>query len=205
MTFLLILAVCLAFPRNVHAMKKTYTGNSTIDYLAERMLKSAGVKNSMSTDTKVKKIYHYMTVNFKHTHAGRRPSFKAYYNTRKLRKQIKAYGKQTKKLKKEGKIKINAEFTNREWNMIHRIGNCTDIAAMFAILCRHEGIKAGTCNGHYKNRNGTRPVHSWNYAIVDGKKYYYDVDVEIKNYRKGQGDYYWYKKTLSQARQTHAF
>ena len=41
--------------------------------------------------------------------------------------------------------------------------------------------------------------------IVNGRKYYYDVDIEIQNYGKGQGDYYWYKKTLAQAKGNHVF
>ena len=83
--------------------------------------------------------------------------------------------------------------------MQKRGGVCSDQAAIFVILCNHVGVDAGVCNGYYKNLDGTRAGHSWNYAIVDGKKYYYDVDVEIQNYSKGQGDYYWYKKTLKQA------
>ncbi|MFR6167942.1 MAG: hypothetical protein ACLUKE_07195 [Blautia wexlerae] len=46
---------------------------------------------------------------------------------------------------------------------------------------------------------------SQNYAVVNGRKYYYDVDIEIQNYGKGQGDYYWYKKTLAQAKGNHVF
>jgi hypothetical protein len=53
--------------------------------------------------------------------------------------------------------------------------------------------------------DGSRPGHSWNYAIIDGTKWYYDVDVEIQNYGKGQGDYYWYRKSRTEAEKTHAF
>ena len=42
-------------------------------------------------------------------------------------------------------------------------------------------------------------------SLKDGKTYYYDVDVEIQNYGNGQGDYYWYKKTLKEAKKTHEF
>ena len=40
---------------------------------------------------------------------------------------------------------------------------------------------------------------------MNGRKYYYDVDIEIQNYGKGQGDYYWYKKALAQAKGNHVF
>lgn len=79
--------------------------------------------------------------------------------------------------------------------MQKRGGVCSDQAEIFAILCRHVGVDAGVCNGYYKNLDGSTPGHSWNYAVVNGRKYYYDVDIEIQNYGKGQGDYYWYKDT----------
>jgi len=205
MTLILLLVLTLVKSSPVHAMKKTYTGNKTIDYIAESMIKSAGVKESMSDDAKVKKIYHYMTWHFKHTHAGRKKYFKVYYSKKKIKKQINAYNALVKKMKKKGRIKVDSKYSKYEWNMMRRVGSCIDIAAMFAILCRHEGIKADTHRGYYKNRNGSRPSHSWNYAYVNGKKYYYDVDVEIKNRGGGQGDYYWYKKTYSQAKKTHKF
>ena len=50
---------------------------------------------------------------------------------------------------------------------------------------------------------GRALMNTW--KTVNGKKYYYDVDVEIQNYGNGQGDYYWYKKTLSEAKKTHVF
>lgn len=44
-----------------------YTGVDEIDYMAEKMITSAGIKTTMGQDEKVRRIYHWMTVNFKHT------------------------------------------------------------------------------------------------------------------------------------------
>ena len=46
-----------------------YTGVDTVDYMAEKMIQSAKIKLTMSQDEKVRRIYHWMTVNFKHKHA----------------------------------------------------------------------------------------------------------------------------------------
>ena len=46
-----------------------YTGVDEIDYMAEKMITSAGIKTTMGQDEKVRRIYHWMTVNFKHKHA----------------------------------------------------------------------------------------------------------------------------------------
>ncbi len=181
-----------------------YTGNDTVDYLAELMLSEAGVKSSMSMDEKVKAIYHYMTLNFHHVHSS--ADGKAYYDTKKLAKKIKKYGKASL----AGYDKKKIIYSRRdpfyiEDSMITRSGVCTNHAEIFAVLCKHAGIDAGVCSGLYLNRNGTRAGHSWNYAVINGVTWYYDIDVEIQNLGKGQGDYYWYKKTRTQANQTHEF
>ncbi|MDO4555018.1 MAG: transglutaminase domain-containing protein [Lachnospiraceae bacterium] len=181
------------------------TGNPNVDYMAEQMIKSAGVRSSMSADQKVKKIYHYMTTHFKHVHYSYGSKYKVYYNTTKLKSKITAYQKKTDASMAKGKLVYSFYGYYSEWNMARRIGVCNDHAMIFKILCNHVGIDAGTCSGYYKNRNGTLAGHAWNYAVVNGKTYYYDVDIEIQNYKKGQGDYYWYKKTKSQAKKTHQF
>ena len=186
-----------------------YTGADTVDYLAEKMIKSAKIKLTMSQDEKVRRIYHWMTVNFTHKHADEFVKAKNYYDitSTKAQQKIKSYKKKTIQNYQNGKL----IFGGSSWAsfmapyMQKRGGVCSDQAAIFVILCNHVGVDAGVCNGYYKNLNGTNVGHSWNYAVVDGKKYYYDVDVEIQNSNKGQGDYYWYKKTLKQAKKNHIF
>ena len=186
-----------------------YTGVDEIDYMAEKMITSAGIKTIMGQDEKVRRIYHWMTVNFKHKHADEFVKAKTYYDVTSAgaKKKIQAYKKQTLQNYRKGKLIFRTSF----WDsyqipyMQKRGGVCSDQAEIFAILCRHVGVDAGVCNGYYKNLDGSTPGHSWNYAVVNGRKYYYDVDIEIQNYGKGQGDYYWYKKTLAQAKKNHVF
>lgn len=176
-----------------------YTGYADIDYMAEKLIKAAGVTGKMSDDKKVKKIYHYMTTHFKHNLDYK----KRYYNPSEA--TLTAYMKSVEKKVLGGKIEIIYKYGDVSSEMKYRCGVCYDMATIFAILCNHVGIHAGVCEGLYLNRNGTKMGHSWSVAMVDGKKYYYDVDVEIKNYRKGQGDYYWYKKTKSKSKKTHKY
>lgn len=182
----------------------TYTGNANVDYMAEQMIKAAGVKSSMSDDKKVKKIYSYMTRKFKHKHYGEKT--KTYYNLSKLENKITAFKTQTDKKQKQGKLMYNYMYPIFvETNMSTRSGSCTEHAIIFKILCNHVGVEASVYEGYYKNRNGSLSYHFWNSAIVNGKTYYYDVDIEIQNYGKGQGNYYWYKKTKAQAKKNHKF
>lgn len=183
----------------------TLTGNPEIDYMAERMVKAAGVKMNMSDEQKVKKIYHYMTKKFKHTHyTESNKKYKVYYKFNKLAKKIEKYRKKTDKQLAQGKLVYNYQYSYiNSWCMQRRRGVCDDHAEIFQILLNHVGVDTGVCRGYYLNRDGSEMWHVWNYALVDGKKYYYDVDVEIQNYGKGQGDYYWYRKTKKQAKKNH--
>lgn len=203
------LVVSKKAPKGIKGLAKAkqvpmLTGDVYIDYMAEKMVKEAGVKSSMSQDQKVKKIYHYMTKKFKHVHYGEKAP-KPHFNLSKLERQVTSYRRVTDSNLRKGKLIYNYYRGAGQWNMSRRCGTCGDHAAIFKVLCNHVGIDAGICSGYYKNRNGSLAPHSWNYAVVDGKTYYYDVDVEIQNYRGGQGDYYWYKKTKSQAKKNHKF
>lgn len=185
------------------------TGDAEVDYMAEQICKAAGVKSSQSDAEKVRLIYHWMTLNQKHEHYYEGGNFKKHYKLSKAatKKKIAAYKKKTDKKCKNGKLIYNHDYDmiRREWCMERRIGVCTDHAAIFKILCNHVGIEADIHGGYYLNRNGTKAGHDWNSAIIDGVTYYYDVDVEIQNLGKGQGDYYWFQKTRQEAEKTHEF
>lgn len=183
------------------------TGDPDVDYIAEQMVKAAGVTLSMTQDQKVKKIYHWITVNFKHVHYNRAiNTYKKYYNLTSLASKVKAYRTSCNKKVSQGTMIYNYYAPYRIlWNMERKIGVCTDHARVFKIMCNHVGVEAEVCSGKYINRNGTTPTHSWNLAVINGTTYYYDVDVELQNYGKGQGDYYWYKKTRKEAEKTHIF
>ncbi len=185
----------------------TLTGNPEIDFMAEKMVKAAGVKMNMSDEKKVKKIYHYMTKKFKHTHyTALDNKYKVHYKLDKLTPKIIKYMNKTDKLLAKGEVIYNYQYGfTTSWCMQRRRGVCDDHAEIFKILLNHVGVEAGVCGGYYLNRDGSKEGHAWNYAIVNGKKYYYDVDVEIQNLGKGQGDYYWYKKTKKQAKKNHKF
>lgn len=183
------------------------TGDKNIDYVAEQMVKAAGVTSAMTQDQKVKKIYHWITVNFHHVHYNYAiDTYKRYYNVTNLASKINAYRTTCNKKIANGTMIYNYYSPYLIiWNMERKIGVCTDHARVFKIMCNHVGVEAEVCSGKYINRNGTTPPHSWNSAVINGTTYYYDVDVELQNYGKGQGDYYWYKKTRKEAEKTHIF
>ena len=199
-------------PSSVEGLAKAkdmilYTGDAEIDYMAEQMIKAAGVKTSMSDEEKVRRIYTYMTQNFEHNE-GQKTTVKYKLSTKKVKKAVKKFKTATEKKYNKNKLAYSYYYTAiSNWTercMMVRCGVCDDHAEIFVILCNHVGIEAGKCGGYYVNLDGSKHGHAWNYAIVDGRIYYYDVDVEIQNYH-GTLNYYWYKKTLEQAKQNHIF
>ncbi len=182
-----------------------FTGFAGVDYLAQIFIKEAGVEDAMSDDEKVQRIYHWMTMNFKHVHSGSRYKYPLLHDLDAVKTQVDYYKKKCDKYVEDGVRIYSYECARCEDRMTHHYGVCTDHAAIFKLLLNHVGVEAGICRGYYIYRNGSRTGHYWNYAIVDGVKYYYDVDVEIQNYGKGQGDYYWYKDTRAETLKRHSF
>lgn len=186
-----------------------YTGNAEIDYMAEKMIKEAGIKSNMSDEKKVKKIYEYMTKKFTH-YKGQKISTKYNLTSASTKNAIAKLKSATEKKYKSGSILyshyyiVDSSGNYTEKTMSIRGGVCDDHAEIFVILCNHVGVEAGKCSGYYINRNGKYSGHAWSYAIVNGKKYYYDVDISIQNYKK-KVNYTWYKKTLKEAKKNHIF
>ena len=83
-----------------------FTGNKEIDYIAEEMIRAAGVKAGMSQDERVKAIYHYMTVYFKHVHYSKKKQYTVYYDVENadVKQKIDAYYAETQTNYKAGKL-----------------------------------------------------------------------------------------------------
>lgn len=204
------------------------TGDAELDYMAEMMLREAGVTSSMSADEKVQRIYYWVSHEFKHVHDDH-SHYKKYYNLKSLATSIKAYRAATDKLVAEGKAQYvqlvycagikyatgaytasrHTSFQNtaKLW-FNSRVGQCNRTADAFMILCNHAGIEGGVCAGYYLNSNGTKSGHYWNWLRLDGEVYYYDVDVQLQNNAKGfRHPYYerWYKANRTMALKYHQF
>lgn len=204
------------------------TGDAQLDYMAEMMLREAGVTSSMSADEKVQRIYYWVSHEFKHVHDSH-TNYKKYYNLNALSSEIQAYRASTDRLVAEGKaqyVKLiycagikystgaytdsrHTSFQNtaKLW-FNSRVGQCNRTADAFMILCNHAGIEGGVCAGYYLNSNGTKSGHYWNWLRINGAVYYYDVDVQLQNNAKGfRHPYYerWYKANKAMALKYHQF
>ena len=204
------------------------TGDAELDYMAEMMLKEAGVEESMSAEEKVRTIYYWVSNAFSHVHDSY-ANYPKHYDLETLTDQIQAYKNTTDILVRNNEaayvkqtycsgIKLapaaytdtlckNFQNTAKLW-FNARVGQCNRTADAFMILCNHAGVEAGVCAGYYLNSNGTRSGHYWNWVRLGEEIYYYDVDVQLQNNARGfKYPYYerWYKADRTMALKHHLF
>ena len=180
-----------------------YTGTAEIDYSAERMLQEAGVKLDMPEELRVRLIYNYMTVHFRHLQET--GNIKPIYNLKALASEVSAYKALTKKRVKAGEVTLTNKWSGELNHFLKQAGTCNNNAAAFAILCNHVGIKCKRIWGKVYNGSATMN-HYWNSAVVDGVRWYYDIDVEIHHYSgNGVSSFKQYMKTLEQSKKSHVY
>ncbi len=181
-----------------------YTGDASVDYLAEVMVKAAGVTSTLSQDAKTKRIYYWLAHNFYHVKYTE-PLGTRFYNLSKLQTKIASYQKTVEKQVTAGTAVYSYySISNIYQKLEYRCGVCNDTAAIFKILLNHVGIESVRWNGYYVNLSGKKSNHFWNAAVINGVTYYYDLDVELQNLGKVPM-YYWYKETRKQSEKRHIF
>lgn len=62
--------------------------------------------------------------------------------------------------------------------MLKRTGNCAHYAALFALLLSHLGFDSRMIHGQFINRDGSTAEHTWNYVLVDGTYYWFDIRID---------------------------
>lgn len=67
---------------------------------------------------------------------------------------------------------------------LYHEGDCIHFSSLFAILMDHLGYETHLVNGEFINNDGTRSAHTWNYALIDGQYYYFDVRMDHANYKR---------------------
>ena len=193
------------------------TGDAELDYMVELALNAAGVTSSMTEDEKVQKIYYFISHNWKHIEGLTFAKLSKYAAKFSLSSaNVAAYKKTADALIASGKAKkVSFKFSNGasvatvKQYFKRRVGQCTQVADAFVLMCSHVGVTSGICTGYYLNSDGSKSGHNWNWAKIGKTYYYYDVDVQLKNLaRKAITNNYfpwWYKATKSVALAHHKF
>ncbi len=91
--------------------------------------------------------------------------------------------------------------------MYKRYGTCIGYSSLFAVLLGQLGYDARIVEGDFLNSNGSIVIHKWNYVLIDGKYYWFDVRIDHANYaRNGKIDYtYFMKESTEEWEKKHAW
>ncbi len=188
----------------------TYSDCADIDYMTEVYLQRAGVKPSQSDDQIVQRIYTFLAKNWLYPYEGgyfRGSQIKSFYYDDPM---LDVYEQTTHARKDAGEITLNSKYALGEMTdletgevvgtvnfmsdaMLRLVGVCDENSAAFTIMCNHAGIVAGKAGGSVDGVS-----HAWSWAIVNGKKYYYDPGFAIHTYHSTKKvDYSRYKMKRS--------
>ena len=62
--------------------------------------------------------------------------------------------------------------------MLKRTGNCAHYSALFALLLSHLGYDSRMIHGEFINMDGSAVEHTWNYVLIDGQYYWFDIRID---------------------------
>ena len=174
---LFIMMCCLSVFNVKAEAKKIYTGNTRVDCAAEKIIRKC-TKPSMSPKKKMKAVYTYLVKNMTYSHRSGRTRIHV------TKQEMRNFRKQTSALRAEKKIKYSSKFSVVYDNLLSMRGTCRDMSGVLCVLANHLGYRAGYVTGRYIRRNGTSIRHWWSYVIIDGKKYYWDVQAANYSWKK---------------------
>ncbi|MDD7113639.1 MAG: transglutaminase domain-containing protein [Lachnospiraceae bacterium] len=148
--------------------KKIYTGNARVDCAAEKIIKRC-TKPGMSRRQKLKSVYTYLVKAMRYSHST------GHTRVHVIKKEIRKYRKSSVMMLSSKKIRYSSQFASDYANLLTLQGTCKDMSGVFCILANHLGYRAGYARGRYVRSNGSSTEHWWNYVVIDGKRYYCDV------------------------------
>ena len=72
-------------------------------------------------------------------------------------------------------------------------GDCIDFAAAFAVVTGLLGYECHLISGAFINGDGSTSAHTWNYLLLDGEYYWFDIRIDHAEYeRRGRVGYYYF-------------
>jgi len=177
----------------------TYWQAVGTDYMADEILASLQL-DGLSDTQKIRKVYDWVIQNCSRDFSG---SNKIYLNYGKMESEIAGYANKLRQAYQNGQAAVyncgpllvngqqvwdtsvdNASYISEfgEYMALYREGNCAHFASLFAVMMNHLGYETHVIGGEFINSNGTKVEHKWNYALIDGKYYYFDTRMDNANY-----------------------
>jgi len=181
-----------------------YTGDAEVDYGAKLILDELDLEGKDDRG-KIQAVYDWMILNCERNGE----SEVVYYAPDEYREEIEEFSQMTKTQIAEGKAIVRQNMVNRLYTpseevdeysyrydeskrvaanayamMVERIGSCVSFSSLTAVLLGQLGYDCRLISGNFLNSDGTTPIHTWNYTLVDGKYYWLDVRIDHANYTR---------------------
>ena len=167
-----------------------YIGNAEVDYLADQILQEIPT-SGLSSREQIRAVYDWVI-----NHCQRYEwDGKYYFDEATVRAQSQGYehsvndGRAVKRLEMEKYWNISSPIyydpdsnyivAQFAYDMMHtRTGNCLHYSALLAVLLGHLGYDCRIVWGDFINNGGSMVEHVWNYILVDGQYYWFDVRMD---------------------------
>lgn len=182
------------------------TGYAKVDYLADQLLKEIPTAGKSQIE-QIRAVYDWIILHCNrydwdgttyYDESAVEAAVPSYENTMEqrvfqgkavIRKEMEPYWS----IDNGGNYSFDANYVvayKADQMMLKRTGDCVDYSALFILLLGHLGFDARMIPGSFINSNGTRVSHKWNYVLVGGKYYWFDIRMDHALYvRKGKIPY----------------
>lgn len=209
----LILAMLIAvFPTASAAEVRTpiYVDNLAVDYMAEVILDRLDLDGLSEYET-IKTVYDWIIEN------SERYEWDGEYRfdeSEVLAESQGSFAQKYRELLADGQILIRQDWEDisglhgsdyygycldTTWQvasqaytmMLKMTGSCAAFTSLFTVLLGHLGYDSRLFHGEFVNMDGSQVEHTWNYVLIDGTWYWFDIRID---HAIGGGDRYFMKE-----------
>lgn len=202
--FILLTAIIVGavVPAFADGKKPIYLGYADTDWMAEEILKKIPLQGKSDKD-KAAAIYDWVIQNLSDVDTGTR-----YFDENTVSDNANKMSSVYEKQVESGEILLRQDF---EYDTMHvqpndedytyfvakeagatflrwSASNCLSFSYVFTTLMSHAGLDCRVVTGSFVSQ-GQSDTHRWNYALIDGKYYWFDVYRDFLTYK--------YSKTVS--------
>ncbi len=200
LSLLLILAMLMAVLPTASARevrKPIYLDNLAVDYMAEVILDRLDLED-LSEHDKIMTVYDWIIAN------SERYEWDGEYRFDEAEVLLESQGSfaQTyRELLAEGEILLRQDWEevsglrgsdyygyslDTTWQvasqaytmMLKMTGSCASFTSLFTVLLSHLGYDSRLFHGEFINMDGSQVEHTWNYVLIDGTWYWFDIRID---------------------------
>ena len=175
-------------------------GDAEADYVAEQILSEIPL-TAKTPVQQIQEVYDWMIYHC--TRYASEWDGTLYYDQKGVKAILPSYKKSVNQQVAEGKAVVRKELesyfgvddsvdgysgysldsnssvaTMAKQMMLKRNGDCARFSAMFAVLAGHLGYDCHIIAGDFINSDGSTIIHKWNYMLIDGKYYWFDIRID---------------------------